>query len=137
LTRSRVIDELIESSEGIDLVRAGVRVGNILAPGSHREVKPDLLRDQAEKELWDSFNRSVVGVWQKNGSFGQPANRDEYLRLLDLLRAIVPHVHNLFDRVMINDPDQQLRDNRHALLSQIDRYFKTTADFPKLQPLLP
>ncbi len=137
LIRCRVIDGLTESRQGVDLVRAGVRVGNILGPDSTRHVNADLLLDQSEKELWQTFNRSVVGVWESEGAFKQPATREDYVRLLELLGAVVPQIHNLFDRVMINDPDPKLRDNRHGLLWHLDRYFKATADFPKLQPLLP
>ncbi|HEY9870330.1 MAG TPA: glycine--tRNA ligase subunit beta [Candidatus Obscuribacterales bacterium] len=137
LVRCQVIDELIDSPGGLDLVRAGVRVGNILTPASPERVDSTLFRDKSERDLWENFNSGVVSVWQSDGRFRVPAGKDEYRRLLELLRVVAPHVHALFDAVMINDPDEQLKDNRHGLLLNVDRYFKAVADFPKLQPLLP
>jgi glycyl-tRNA synthetase beta chain len=137
LVRCQVIDELIDSPGGLDLVRAGVRVGNILTPASPEKVDSALFRDKCERDLWESFNSGVVRAWQGDGRFRLPSERDEYRQLLELLRGVAPHVHALFDAVMINDPDERLKDNRHGLLLNLDRYFKAVADFPKLQPLLP
>lgn len=137
LLRCQVIDELIDSPGGLDLVRAGVRIGNILTPASPEKVDSALFRNKSESDLWENFKGSVISVWQSDGRFRVPSNKDEYRRLLELLGGIAPHVHALFDAVMINDPDQQLKENRHGLLLNVDRYFKAVADFPKLQPLLP
>src|SRR5207249_9811581 len=122
---------------GMDAVRAGVRIGNILTGDVRAKPDPDRFADPAEKELWAVFNREVVQAWcGQSKQFKTPQNASEYERLLTLLQKIAPAVDSLFDKVMINDPDKAKRENRHALLAEIDRYFKSVADFPKLQPLL-
>ncbi len=134
--RCACLEKLIASPGGLDVVRAGVRVGNILTPGSPDEVHPERFEHPSEKDLWQRFNQEVVMVWQKGGEPRVPASEAEYLELLDLLGKVARAVDALFDNVMVNDPDPAKRDNRHALLKQIDRYFRSTADFPRLQPLL-
>jgi glycyl-tRNA synthetase beta chain len=64
------------------------------------------------------------------------SDKAEYERLLAVLRSLTTPVNDFFDNVMVNDNDQKLRNNRHGMLRQIDRYFTSVADFPKLQSLL-
>ena len=137
LVRLESLQEMVRSAGGLDLVRAGVRVGNILTADSPTQLDEELLKEEAEIALWEAFKRDVLSAWEDDGSFRPPASKEEYLRLLCLLSKVGPLVDQLFDRVMINDPDPVKRGNRHALLSKLDRYFRSVADFPRLQPLLP
>ncbi len=136
-TRLACLSDFLRADGGIDLIRAGVRVGNILEPGSPLEVDVALFEAEAESKLWERFNEQVVKVWQDSGQFRQPVCADDYRLLLSLVAVIGPDIDRLFDDVMVNDPDAKMRANRHGLLSCIDLYFKTVADFTKLQPLLP
>lgn len=142
LVRCQALEEFSANSDGLDLIRAGIRVGNILGADSPRQVKPELLQEAAEKQLWDAFQKEVVKPWTGGKQFvppntNPPKNKEDYLKLLKLLSSIAAGVDKFFTDVMVNDPDKAKRDNRHGLLFQIDEYFKTVADFPKLQPLLP
>ncbi len=135
ITRAKVLEHLISSQGGLDVVRAGVRVGNILGQDSPQVVRPELFSEAAEKDLWQRFNADVVEKWGQ-GKFKQPVSEQDYQSMLALLKPISPLIDKLFDDVMINDPDKAKRDNRHGLLKQIDVYFRCLADFPKLQPVL-
>lgn len=135
--RYECLDKLLRSEKGLELVRVGNRVGRILDADSPDAVNPALFANDAERTLWDTFNKEVVKKWRADGSFEAPRTAAEYDQVLELLQAIVAPIDKFFVDVMVNDPDQAKRNNRHGLLKQIDRYFRSIADFPKLQPLLP
>jgi glycyl-tRNA synthetase beta chain len=137
ITRCEVLQKLLSSNEGMNLVRAGVRVGNILKPESPSSVNPALFATDAEKDLWNAFQTSVVAKWESNGHFKQPATVSEYTSMLALLQALVGPVDVFFEKVMVNDEDVAKKNNRHGMLKNINHYFAALADFPKLQPLLP
>lgn len=136
IERLSCLEEVMGENGGIEVVRAGVRVGNIISADSPETVNEGLFGEESEKALWQSFNKEVVSVWGNGATLKKPANKDEYRQLMKLLSKIAQPIDRLFDEVLVNDPDKAKRDNRHALLKNVDRYFKTVADFPKLQPLL-
>ncbi|MBX9877455.1 MAG: glycine--tRNA ligase subunit beta [Candidatus Obscuribacterales bacterium] len=136
IERLSCLEEVMGENGGIAVVRAGVRVGNIISADSPETVNEGLFGEESEKALWQSFNKEVVSVWGNGATLKKPANKDEYRQLMNLLSKIAQPIDRLFDEVLVNDPDKAKRDNRHALLKNVDRYFKTVADFPKLQPLL-
>ena len=137
IERLSCLEEIMGNNDGLTVVRAGVRVGNILSADSPETVNEGLLKEESEKALWQSFNKEVVSVWGNGSTLKKPASKEEYRQLLSLLTKIAQPIDRLFDEVLVNDPDKTKRDNRHALLKNVDKYFKTVADFPKLQPLLP
>lgn len=136
VTRCKALDDLIKSQDGLPTMKAGVRVANILKPDSHQTTDATLFSLDAEKNLWKAFNDEVASKW--SGLEPRlPANIDEYKKLLGLLSNLAKPVDAFFDDVLVDDPDQDKRKNRHGLLSTIDRYFKCIADFRKLRSLLP
>lgn len=137
VSRCLSAEKLFKSEEGIATARAGVRIGNILKPDSPEKLDEKALTEPVEKELWKNFQEQFLAKWEKDGSFRRPQNEKEYDEVLKLLASLAPHVDKFFLDVMVNDPDKAKRDNRHALLRKIDRYYSSIASFPKLQPLLP
>ncbi|HEY9786755.1 MAG TPA: glycine--tRNA ligase subunit beta [Candidatus Obscuribacterales bacterium] len=148
LVRLNCLQSLISAPGGIDVVRVGVRIGKILeargaATPATDDVDDKLFDIDAEKDLWNAFQKNVHTKWQtaRGASaaepFRAPINREQYDEILNLLRPLVPAIDKFFDDVMVNVEEQKKRANRHALLMNIDRYFTAVADFPKLQPLLP
>jgi glycyl-tRNA synthetase beta chain len=137
VTRCRAIEKLVATEAGLTVVKAGVRVGNILKADSPDSLNESSLSEPLEKELWKAFKDNVKSKWEKDGSFKKPASEKEYDEVLDMLKPVAPVVDKFFEDIMVNDPDKTKRDNRHALLKNIDRYFSAIAVFPKLQPLLP
>ena len=53
-------------------------------------------------------------------------------RALDLLAGLKPQVDAFFDRVLVNDPDVALRNNRLALLAELRALFSGIADLSRL-----
>jgi glycyl-tRNA synthetase beta chain len=134
--RAQTVDHLIGSPGATELIRAGVRIANILKGSQPREVNEALLTEAAEKDLFAAFDKNVRANWEREGCFKLPCTEAEYQSLLDLLRPLTPLVEKFFEDIMVNTDDQAVRQNRHALLANIDQYFKSVADFAKLQPVL-
>jgi glycyl-tRNA synthetase beta chain len=137
LDRCRCLANLAGSDKGLSVIRAGVRIGNILnGKDENNTFDPKLFDSTYETELWHSFEKEVVNVWEANNNFVKPTSYAEYMELMELLSTLVSKVDAFFDNVMVNDPDMTKRLNRHGLLKSINCYFATICDFKKLQPLL-
>lgn len=127
------LSKLLESDPSMKLVRAGVRIGNILRSDSPQEINPEIFDNDHEKKLWQKFSKEMDSAWGakiQSGSF-------DYLAMLNQLSELAPEIDAFFENVMVNDPDTKKRDNRHGILSRINRYFMAVADFSKLQTILP
>jgi glycyl-tRNA synthetase beta chain len=136
LVRARTIDHLIAGPGASELIRAGVRIANILKGSQPAAVDEKLLTEQAEKDLYAAFEKQVKANWARDGVFVAPKSEAEYQSLLDLLRTLTPSIEKFFEDIMVNAEDAAVKANRHALLANIDQYFKSVADFAKLQPVL-
>ncbi|MFI4869890.1 MAG: glycine--tRNA ligase subunit beta [Steroidobacterales bacterium] len=120
--------------EGASLAAANKRIANILrksevstaAPtASAPAVAQQLLREDAERELHQALRslRELVVT---------AVNARDYARALDLLAGLRPQVDAFFDRVLVNDPDSALRNNRLALLGELRALFCGIADLSRL-----
>jgi glycyl-tRNA synthetase beta chain len=136
IVRCRCLEKLINSDPELNLVRAGVRVGKILSDDSAGAVKEKLFEHDSERALFDIFVEEVKSKWDEN-RFSQTLTSADYMELLDLLAVLAGPVQKFFDDVMVDDPDKTKRDNRHALLASIFKYFSAIGDFRCLKPLLP
>jgi glycyl-tRNA synthetase beta chain len=88
-------------------------------------VDAALLREDAERELHDEMlalrERVTAAV-----------TAHDYARALDLLAGLKPQVDAFFDRVLVNDPELPLRNNRLALLAELRALFSGIADLSRL-----
>jgi glycyl-tRNA synthetase beta chain len=137
LVRLSTVENLLKADYGRKVMQIAVRIGNILKTEGSLTVNEKLLEGAAEKELWEAFQKKVKSNWQKNEAvLPLPGTEAEYQSLLLLLTELCPYVDKFFEDTLVNDPEEAKRINRQALLRNINTYFKTVADFTKLQPLL-
>jgi glycyl-tRNA synthetase beta chain len=132
LIRCNCLTKLTNSPNGSNLIRAGVRIGNILTQETNEAINQSLFVNDAESQLWQAYEKQF-----NSDEKGQLTTSAQYEHILDALKPLVPLLDNFFDKVMVNDPDPVKKKNRHALLAAINKHFQTIADFPKLQALLP
>jgi len=109
-----------------DLVATFRRLDRILETKQTNSFKPELLTTPEEKNLflWLKENKSKLAELWKNESF------TESLELLSGLRTVID---TLFTHVLINDPNQDIRANRVALLTEVHSLVLYIADFSKFQ----
>lgn len=110
------------------LAAANKRVGNILKKAEGEvggAVQPGLLREAAEKALYDALQTVAP---QADAAFEQ----GNYTASLQRLAALKSPVDAFFDGVMVNADDPALRANRLRLLQQLHRAMNRVADLSRL-----
>ena len=131
--RLRALVAFVARPEGASLAAANKRIANILrkseaagaATPSAAPLDDALLREDAERELRQALlalREQVVAA----------VNARDYARALDLLAGLKPSVDAFFDRVLVNDADPALRNNRLALLGELRALFSGIADLSRL-----
>jgi glycyl-tRNA synthetase beta chain len=126
--RMRALVGFVATPEGVSLAAANKRIANILrkSQGAQTQmVVVDLLREDAERELHSALQplriRAVNAVQSREYSIG-----------LELLATLRPQIDAFFEKVLVNDPDQALRNNRVALLAEVRTLLCRIADMSHL-----
>jgi len=114
--------------EAAALAAANKRVGNILAKsdaGKDAAVNESLLQDEAEKALYAALKaaKSASEAGLKENDYGTA---------LKALASLQAPVDAFFDSVMVNADDEALRNNRLALLKELQQAFLRIADISVL-----
>ena len=130
--RLRALVGFVARPEGLSLAAANRRIANILrksepaaASLQPQPVVRELLREEAERELHDALLAMRAQVQEA-------VTAQTYARALDLLAGLKPAVDGFFDRVLVNDPEAALRNNRLALLAELRALFTGIADLSRL-----
>jgi len=101
------------------------RAANIIKENKYGSPDPALLKEDAEKELYDSFN-SIKSDVEKL------VEEKMYLDAMKKIAEIRGSVDKFFDKVMVMVEDKSLRENRLNLLSNISKLYGELADFTKI-----
>jgi glycyl-tRNA synthetase beta chain len=130
--RLRALVGFVARPEGASLAAANKRIANILrkseasaATSQAQAVAGELLREEAERELHGALLALREPVTAA-------VSARDYARALDLLAGLKAQVDAFFDRVLVNDPDAALRNNRFALLAAVRALFLGIADLSRL-----
>ncbi|RAR52973.1 UNVERIFIED_CONTAM: glycyl-tRNA synthetase beta chain [Acidovorax defluvii] len=112
------------------LAAANKRVGNILKKAElegpvDAHVNPDLLQEQAEKDLYAALQRFVP---EANAQF----DAGDYTASLQTLAVLRAPVDAFFDDVMVNAEQLDLRLNRQGLLKSLHEAMNRVADLSRL-----
>jgi glycyl-tRNA synthetase beta chain len=105
------------------LVVSAVRVRNILqkADNGHEKVDPGLFSEAAEKALFESVETLSPEVAVAVEGF-------EWEGLAKILARLEPFVTAFFEKVLVMDEDDAVRNNRLSLLERCNRLFKSAGD---------
>jgi glycyl-tRNA synthetase beta chain len=130
--RLKALVGFVARPEGASLAAANKRIANILrksevdsTTGAAPVINLALLREDAERAL----HQALLGL---QGQVRSAVTARDYPRALDLLAGLKPAVDAFFDRVLVNDPDAALRNNRLALLAELRALFGGIADLSRL-----
>jgi len=126
--RMRAVQEFQSHDAATALAAANKRIGNILRkqPPAGKGVDPELLREDAEKQLYQQLKALDEGVEELFA-------RADYLPGLERLAQLRPAVDRFFDEVMVMVDDSAVRNNRLALLDKLLQSFRRVADFSRIQ----
>ena len=104
------------------------RVANILAKADNvgESVQENLLTETAEKALYQAILSAKETVKPLQ-------DKADYQGVLTALTALASPLSDFFDNVMVNADDENLKNNRLALLGQVRTLFLSVADIGVLQ----
>ncbi|MGA1867311.1 MAG: glycine--tRNA ligase subunit beta [bacterium] len=118
---------LRQRPEFTDILIPFKRVINIL-PSKQNELSapdPTLFREAAETALHEKFQNSL-------GSLEEKIERGDYLKALEEMTTLKEPIDTFFDKVLVMDQDEGVRNNRLSLLWSIGKIFLKIADFSKI-----
>ncbi|MFC3727287.1 glycine--tRNA ligase subunit beta [Neoaquamicrobium sediminum] len=133
LVTSRVaaLGIFLDSDDGKNLLAGTKRAANILAAEEKKgtavaeAVDPALLREPAEKKLFDAVNQA-----EKNAV--EAIQKQDFSAAMLALSVLREPVDSFFEAVLVNDEDEAVRANRLALLARIREATGQVADFSKI-----
>lgn len=108
-----------------DAIQAFVRVGNISKKAENNVINKALFTLDEEKALYNTY---VVVAKDVETAL----NNKDYKTAIDKMQELTAPINNFFDNVMVMDKDEQIKNNRLALLKNIDTLIKSIADFGKI-----
>jgi glycyl-tRNA synthetase beta chain len=124
--RAAALTEARRRMDFRSLVLAFKRIRNIL-PGTGPLGTPasELYREPSERALAADFLAAQAVL-------GDLVSERRYSEALETIASIAPSLDRFFVEVLVNAPEEDLRRNRHALLSAIQREFTKIADFSEI-----
>ena len=127
LPRMEAVRAFRKLPESDSLAAANKRIRNILKKTDAGGGAPqaDLLREPAEKKLFAAVNALMPKV-------SSLVEKEGYADALKLLAGVKAEVDTFFDQVMVMTDEASTRDNRLALLSQLEQMMNKVADISKL-----
>jgi len=130
--RIKAVDSFRKQKDFEELAVAFKRVVNIAKSRPDKMVKQDLFQNKAEQELYNSF----LNIKKKTSEYLRPDSglpeKKDYLKSLAIIRTLKVPVDKFFDSVMVMDKNEELRNNRMALLADIKDLFFLISDFSKI-----
>ena len=126
--RLHAVSQFAKLPEAKALAAANKRIRNILRQANFSldgAAKPGLLKEAAEKDLYREIVESRGVVEAKFGA-------REYQDALFALARLRPHVDKFFDKVLVNDKDKDVRENRLRILGELDHLMNRVADISQL-----
>ncbi len=116
----------IRPTEDFEPVAASFkRIKNILKQAQltrAEQPNPELLSRGPEKDLYNAFARTRERL----------TTTPEYRLKLAAMASLRPQVDLFFDKILVNDPDPAIRENRLALLHGLLTEFSNIADFSEI-----
>ena len=129
--RGRALTDVRGSEDFAAIAAAWKRMKNILRQAEEKglatdgAVRGELLRDEAEQQLWAAMGTLAPQVEQLRAE-------GNYVAALQEIARLRPQVYQFFEQVMVMVEDEDVRSNRLALLAELIRELGRIADFSEI-----
>jgi glycyl-tRNA synthetase beta chain len=129
--KTRHLQNLIETSDGKNLLTAYRRAGNILEsiPDPDHimdELIADITPDHFEAEIEETLTNAIK---QADAKVKQGLREENFETIITALAGLRRPLDQFFDRVMVNADDPAIKQNRHAILMAVIAVMNQVADF--------
>lgn len=116
--RVNLVTEMINKPTFGAFLESSNRIHRILKEETDPVIKQELLVVEAEKVLFEKIK--IV-------------NTDSYSDLIESLVSINPYIEKFFEDVLVMDENEEIKQNRLAMLTMLKKYYNLIADFSALQ----
>ncbi|MGI9337107.1 MAG: glycine--tRNA ligase subunit beta [Gammaproteobacteria bacterium] len=122
--RCKALQNFLLNPQAAILIAANKRINNILrkSPPADASFSPDLLREDAERALYECITR----LEQQTGQLAKDGDYESALTLL--AKDAAKPIGDFFDNCMVNAEDAKIRANRLALLARLRVLLNIVAD---------
>lgn len=127
LNRAKILAKYEDDPKFEELVLTHKRIKNIIGKSKEEveEVREELLHERSEAELFEAVKETekLMEALIKN--------RD-YEAVIQLLYLLAKSVGEFFDSVLVMDENKEVRNNRLALLKNVQKIYENFADFSQV-----
>ncbi len=123
--RASALSEARRKTDFRSLILASKRIRNILGEERADAPRGELYREDAERQLASDFLQARQMVEDL-------ASAHQYRAAMETIASIAPSLDRFFVEVLVNCPEEDLRQNRLALLGAIQKEFSRLADFSEI-----
>ena len=110
--RANELNNWLNKDELVEMLTAFNRVSTLAQKAISNDVNEELLKEEAEINLYKEFNNTKVKVEEL-------LKDKKYSEALDSFASLRPSIDSMFDSVMVMDKDEAIKNNRLGLLKQI------------------
>jgi glycyl-tRNA synthetase beta chain len=132
LARTDAVSALLATDDGANLLTAYRRAANILRIESRKDGPHDGPLNE-ERLRTTEEQRVASGVAEAEQGISQHLRDDDYESALRLLANLRAPLDAFFDKVTVNAPEPDLRQNRLRLLHKVRSTMDRIADFGKIE----
>jgi glycyl-tRNA synthetase beta chain len=104
-----------------DIINLVKRIENISKDYHNTDVKEELLKEEKEKELFNYTEKVKIDIKEN-------LENNDYDNYFDIILNSKNIINEFFDNVMVMDKDENIKNNRLALLKSIYNEFSKVAD---------
>lgn len=136
VARVEALDAFLKTEDGKNLVAGYKRAANILAAEEKKgkwsaadaqgQVDAAKLAEPAEKALHDALAAALPAA-------RAAVEKEDFAAAMKALSGLRAPVDAFFEKVLVNDPQEQLRRNRLLLLTRLVEATSAVADFSKIE----
>lgn len=122
LKKLTALDSALKNQDKQLLMQTFKRLANITKEvdlNSNLSIKKDKLLTTEEIELYENFKKCEL-------------SGNDYAKHLELLLNLSPFLDRFFDKVLVNAPDEDFRNNRKHLIARIYKEFLKIADIKEI-----
>jgi glycyl-tRNA synthetase beta chain len=131
--RVEALGKFLDTDDGKNLLAGTKRAANILRIEEKKDGKAyDGAPDPALYSL-DEEKALAKAIDQVKAEASAAVAKEDFASAMSAMAKLRPAVDAFFDKVMVNDDDPKVRENRLKLLNEIRAATRAVADFSKIQ----
>lgn len=123
--RIKALNDLKQSKNFEQFILMAKRVKNILKEVPRARLNSALFKEKEEKELY-----SALKIIQKNAE--EMLAKGDFAGAQKIIFRLQLPLNNFFDRVLVMSEDKKIRNNRLALLAQVQNLIQQLADYSQV-----